>query len=431
VETATTQSPQNPSPAVAANVLTQLCDLNAKIDRLDAKLEAIAQIATPITNNAPQPPTINQANFKHPANQTTVDFPVNQFDPSAFQPVSPEPQFTSSSCDQSSSDRQPVEDLGDRDNLDRDPAPESPDQPESDNQPPSPEPIAWEVWAYLERRRKDTLRQVETFDSEWQANRFLEQAERERKAGLRVHYEIRPILPEVDLENEPQAEQNGQGDSVDGQNSADRNDHNKQEPAIDVEVIATPAQTNPAPNNSSTNPTVPESDQGDRPDQQSDLPSTPPPDPPIDQHLDQDHANDTIITEPELVAETVSPTNSDPPAIDLDLETIPAPPAPLSKPKADVAPQVAKPLAAPIDPDVDLDELEDLDSWQVEQEMTIPKHLTQAELAQRLAVSNSTLNRHKLNPNFAEWCRKQPKQKPRGELWQYNPGDDLFHRLDQ
>jgi hypothetical protein len=57
-----------------------------------------------------------------------------------------------------------------------------------------PEAIAWEVWTYLERHRKDTLRCAGRFDLEWKADRFITEAERSKPdRNLRVHYEIQPI----------------------------------------------------------------------------------------------------------------------------------------------------------------------------------------------------------------------------------------------
>ncbi len=56
-----------------------------------------------------------------------------------------------------------------------------------------PEYNAWEVWTYLERQRVKTLKLLNTFQAEWEANRFVREAERSAPANLRVHYEIRPI----------------------------------------------------------------------------------------------------------------------------------------------------------------------------------------------------------------------------------------------
>jgi len=53
---------------------------------------------------------------------------------------------------------------------------------------------AWEVWTYLERQRIKTLKLLNTFQAEWEANRFVREAERSTPPNLRVHYEVRPIV---------------------------------------------------------------------------------------------------------------------------------------------------------------------------------------------------------------------------------------------
>ena len=91
---------------------------------------------------------------------------------------------------------------------------------------PIPEPpsaIAWQVWTYLERHRKDTLRCIGTFDSEWKAQRFIAEAERQNRDRLRVHYEIIPLL-----ELEDEESQNGAGDRAVDDLELD---------AIDVEIM--------------------------------------------------------------------------------------------------------------------------------------------------------------------------------------------------
>jgi hypothetical protein len=58
-----------------------------------------------------------------------------------------------------------------------------------------PTAIAWEVWTYLERHRKDTLRCVGSFDAQWKADRFVTEAERSKPdRNLRVHYEVKSIF---------------------------------------------------------------------------------------------------------------------------------------------------------------------------------------------------------------------------------------------
>ncbi len=79
------------------------------------------------------------------------------------------------------------------------------------------------MWTYLERHRKDTLRCIGTFDSEWKAQRFIAEAERQNRDRLRVHYEIIPLL-----ELEDEEFQNGAGDRAVDDLELD---------AIDVEIM--------------------------------------------------------------------------------------------------------------------------------------------------------------------------------------------------
>jgi hypothetical protein len=97
-----------------------------------------------------------------------------------------------------------------------------------------PEYNAWEVWMYLERQRLKTLKLLNTFQAEWEANRFVREAERSAPPTLRVHYEIRPIwLDESTLHSN---EHHGQ--------DADRADASQDDSvesyadAIDVEIIS-------------------------------------------------------------------------------------------------------------------------------------------------------------------------------------------------
>lgn len=72
-----------------------------------------------------------------------------------------------------------------------DPEPEVAPEPEVN----TPRPIAWEVWTYLERHRKDTLHRVGSFDAEWKADRFVIEAERNKPdPNLRVHYEVKAVF---------------------------------------------------------------------------------------------------------------------------------------------------------------------------------------------------------------------------------------------
>ncbi|MFN7717090.1 MAG: hypothetical protein ACK5QS_16700, partial [Pseudanabaenaceae cyanobacterium] len=77
------------------------------------------------------------------------------------------------------------------------PSPSQPPIPES-VAPPEPAPNAWEVWTYLERQRQTTLKHLHTFRAEWEANRFVREAERSAPDHLRVHYEIRPVVKSED-----------------------------------------------------------------------------------------------------------------------------------------------------------------------------------------------------------------------------------------
>jgi hypothetical protein len=93
---------------------------------------------------------------------------------------------------------------------------------------------AWEVWTYLERQRLKTLKLINTFQAEWEANRFVREAERSTPANLRVHYEIRPVwLDEAEVMASYQNEQNSHK-SKDNQTKGEQEDYAD---AIDVEVI--------------------------------------------------------------------------------------------------------------------------------------------------------------------------------------------------
>ena len=95
-----------------------------------------------------------------------------------------------------------------------------------------PEYNAWEVWTYLERQRLKTLKLLNTFRAEWEANRFIREAERSTPSNLRVHYEIRPILLDETEINEPyqtkESAHKPDASQPDGEDYAD---------AIDVEII--------------------------------------------------------------------------------------------------------------------------------------------------------------------------------------------------
>ena len=123
---------------------------------------------------------------------------------------------------------------GDRRDADRDvdvtPEPIAEDIPEI---PKEPEYNAWEVWTYLERQRVKTLKLLNTFRAEWEANRFVREAERSAPSNLRVHYEIRPVcLDESEINGSHQnihaPHPNTEEINPDAENYAD---------VIDVEVI--------------------------------------------------------------------------------------------------------------------------------------------------------------------------------------------------
>lgn len=100
--------------------------------------------------------------------------------------------------------------------------------------PKEPEYNAWEVWTYLERQRLKTLKLINTFQAEWEANRFVREAERSTPANLRVHYEIRPVwLDEAEVMGSYQNEQNSHKPK-ESQANSEQEDYAD---AIDVEVI--------------------------------------------------------------------------------------------------------------------------------------------------------------------------------------------------
>lgn len=100
--------------------------------------------------------------------------------------------------------------------------------------PQEPEYNAWEVWTYLERQRVKTLKLINTFQAEWEANRFIREAERSAPANLRVHYEIRPVwLDEAEI---MQSTQNHQS-SPKSQDSQAESEPEDYADAIDVEIL--------------------------------------------------------------------------------------------------------------------------------------------------------------------------------------------------
>jgi hypothetical protein len=110
-------------------------------------------------------------------------------------------------------------------------APEPEEIPEI---PQEPEYNAWEVWTYLERQRLKTLKLINTFQAEWEANRFVREAERSAPANLRVHYEIRPVwLDEAEIMKSYPSDEI----SHKSKDSQAEEEHEDYADAIDVEII--------------------------------------------------------------------------------------------------------------------------------------------------------------------------------------------------
>ncbi len=119
---------------------------------------------------------------------------------------------------------------------------EVPPEPETIETPKEPEYNAWEVWTYLERQRVNTLKLLNTFRAEWEANRFVREAERSAPSNLRVHYEVRPIwLDEAEIKGSYQnTDQNTATSHKSNSNQSDRaaEDYVQDyEDVIDVEVV--------------------------------------------------------------------------------------------------------------------------------------------------------------------------------------------------
>ncbi len=128
---------------------------------------------------------------------------------------------------------------------------EIPSEPQAEEIPESipeaikePEYNAWEVWTYLERQRVNTLKLLNTFQAEWEANRFVREAERSAPANLRVHYEIRPIcLDQSEIyESTQDAARNSENLHKSTKNQSDRVQNDQVDDvdyvdAIDVEVV--------------------------------------------------------------------------------------------------------------------------------------------------------------------------------------------------
>lgn len=111
---------------------------------------------------------------------------------------------------------------------------ESPSSTEQPEEPVTPTYNAWEVWTYLERQRLKTLKLINTFDAEWEANRFVREAERNTPPNLRIHYEICPIWRDLDSaasDINHETQDRDQDDNVSDRDAVEYAD------AIDVEVI--------------------------------------------------------------------------------------------------------------------------------------------------------------------------------------------------
>jgi len=107
-------------------------------------------------------------------------------------------------------------------------------EPETIETPKEPEYNAWEVWTYLERQRVNTLKLLNTFQTEWEANRFVREAERSAPSNLRVHYEVRPIwLDETEIKRSYQNTEPSHK-SHDRQSDRAAKDYDD---AIDVEIV--------------------------------------------------------------------------------------------------------------------------------------------------------------------------------------------------
>jgi len=79
-----------------------------------------------------------------------------------------------------------------------------------------------------------TLKLISTFHAEWEANRFVREAERNTPPNLRVHYEIRPVLlDEAELNGSYQKSEN-----VENQQEQSSDPHEEDyADAIDVEIL--------------------------------------------------------------------------------------------------------------------------------------------------------------------------------------------------
>ena len=157
--------------------------------------------------------------------------------PSDTETSSSSEQLPSKSVEQTISDRanDHRKSANDFNNSELPPEPEDIAEPIKEEPIKEPEYNAWEVWTYLERQRVKTLKLLNTFETEWEANRFVREAERSVPSNLRVHYEICPILlDEAEINAAHQHSQNS-----DRANNSDQPDLAEEDyaDAIDVEII--------------------------------------------------------------------------------------------------------------------------------------------------------------------------------------------------
>ncbi len=127
--------------------------------------------------------------------------PSDRSDPSTSSPSEPKQNTADARvADPKGSDSEDIDDDQE--------SPESVEPPQSQEIeiPEEPEYNAWEVWTYLERQRLKTLKLLNTFQAEWEANRFVREAERNTPPNLRVHYEIRPVVLDESIINSANVE---------------------------------------------------------------------------------------------------------------------------------------------------------------------------------------------------------------------------------
>jgi hypothetical protein len=101
-----------------------------------------------------------------------------------------------------------------------------------------PTAIAWEVWTYLERHRKDTLRCVGSFDAQWKADRFVTEAERSKPdRNLRVHYEVKSIFDGDKISDNVSSNMSDRIEVNENEVKEEAVKQNEAQEVIDVEVL--------------------------------------------------------------------------------------------------------------------------------------------------------------------------------------------------